>query len=58
MPEAALARELGVAYACCAVVVNRAAGKGDLVDADAVTASVDAGMLNARSVLESAIAKL
>ena len=27
MPEAALARELGVAYACCAVVVNRAAGK-------------------------------
>jgi 5'-methylthioinosine phosphorylase len=27
MPEAALARELGVAYALCAVVVNRAAGR-------------------------------
>jgi 5'-methylthioinosine phosphorylase len=32
MPEAALARELGIAYACCAVVVNRAAGR----DADAL----------------------
>ncbi|MDN5863331.1 MAG: S-methyl-5'-thioinosine phosphorylase [Salinisphaera sp.] len=29
MPEAALAREAGLAYACCAVVVNRAAGRGD-----------------------------
>ncbi len=28
MPEAALARELGLAYACCAVVANRAAGRG------------------------------
>lgn len=28
MPEAGLARELGLAYACCAVVVNRAAGRG------------------------------
>ncbi|HET7921335.1 MAG TPA: S-methyl-5'-thioinosine phosphorylase [Gammaproteobacteria bacterium] len=28
MPEAALARELKLAYACCAVVANRAAGKG------------------------------
>lgn len=29
MPEAVLARELGVPYACLAVVVNHAAGKGD-----------------------------
>ncbi len=29
MPEAALARELGLCYACCAVVANRAAGCGD-----------------------------
>ena len=29
MPEAALARELEIDYACCALVVNRAAGKGD-----------------------------
>ena len=27
MPEASLARELGIDYACCAMVVNRAAGK-------------------------------
>ncbi|TCO83627.1 methylthioadenosine phosphorylase [Plasticicumulans lactativorans] len=29
MPEAALARELGLAYACCAVVSNWAAGRGE-----------------------------
>lgn len=29
MPETALARELGLDYACCAVVANWAAGKGD-----------------------------
>ena len=28
MPEASLAREIGVAYACCGVVVNQAAGIG------------------------------
>jgi 5'-deoxy-5'-methylthioadenosine phosphorylase len=28
MPEAALARELGLEYACLAVIVNRAAGRG------------------------------
>ena len=31
MPEAALARELGLAYACCALVVNEAAGRGPAV---------------------------
>ncbi len=29
MPEAALARELQINYACCAIVVNWAAGRGD-----------------------------
>src|SRR3569833_1856138 len=29
MPEAALARELGLCYATCAVIVNKAAGRGD-----------------------------
>lgn len=29
MPEAAIARELGLRYACLALVVNRAAGRGD-----------------------------
>ncbi len=28
MPEAALAREIGLCYACCAIVVNWAAGRG------------------------------
>jgi len=31
MPEAALARELAIAYASIAVVVNHAAGRGDSV---------------------------
>jgi 5'-methylthioadenosine phosphorylase/5'-methylthioinosine phosphorylase len=29
MPEAALAREAGLCYACCAFVVNWAAGKSE-----------------------------
>lgn len=29
MPEAAIARELGLRYACLALIVNRAAGRGD-----------------------------
>ena len=29
MPEAAIARETGLDYACLAMVVNRAAGRGD-----------------------------
>jgi 5'-methylthioinosine phosphorylase len=32
MPEAVLARELDISYACCAVVVNWAAGKGSQED--------------------------
>lgn len=30
MPEAVIARELGIDYACLALVVNRAAGRGDV----------------------------
>jgi len=29
MPEAALAKELEICYACCAVIANRAAGRGE-----------------------------
>ena len=36
MPETALARELGLDYACLSVVVNHAAGKGDSTTAIAV----------------------
>ena len=43
MPEAGLARELGIAYASIAVVVNHAAGRGD--SARAVTMDSIAGVL-------------
>ncbi|MCC7412252.1 MAG: S-methyl-5'-thioinosine phosphorylase [Gammaproteobacteria bacterium] len=43
MPEAALACELALPYVCCAVVVNRAAGRGD----GPITAAVIAGHLGA-----------
>jgi len=46
MPEAALARELGLAYTVCAVVVNRAAGRGEPGDGihDEIQRSVESGM--------------
>lgn len=52
MPEAALARELGIAYACVALVVNRAAGLGEPVIAmDAIRAVLEAGMLRVRTLV-------
>jgi purine nucleoside phosphorylase len=30
MPEAAIAREVGLDYACIALVVNKAAGRGEM----------------------------
>ncbi|MDZ7749555.1 MAG: S-methyl-5'-thioinosine phosphorylase [Halofilum sp. (in: g-proteobacteria)] len=52
MPEAALARELGLAYACCAVVANRAAGKGEgPIDAAAIRARLEQGMADVRALL-------
>ncbi len=39
MPEAAIAKELGLHYACIAMVVNRAAGRGDRPIHDDVEAS-------------------
>ena len=41
MPEAALARELGMQYVCIALVANWAAGCGDPVDVGAQEISVD-----------------
>lgn len=56
MPEAALAREAGVEYACCAVVVNRAAGKGDGTPLMAdIEANVKAGVANVQKVLASGL---
>ncbi|HET7308077.1 MAG TPA: S-methyl-5'-thioinosine phosphorylase [Gammaproteobacteria bacterium] len=44
MPETALARELGLAYACCAVVANWAAGRGDKPIHDELKDSLRQGM--------------
>lgn len=56
MPEASLAAELGMAYACCGVVINPAAGTDNKpVDTDALPAAITAAMDNARSVLTHAL---
>ncbi len=49
MPEASIARELGVYYACLALIVNRAAGRGDTPIHD----DVEASTLSARTLAES-----
>ncbi len=59
MPEAALARELDMAYACCAVVVNPAAGKGEsTITMDGIVEAIDGGMQSARGLIEGAVASL
>ncbi len=58
MPEAALARELGIEYACCTAVLNRAAGKDGPIDTAQLSAAVDVGMKNARTVIMAALANL
>jgi purine nucleoside phosphorylase len=58
LPEAALARELGVDYAVCAVAVNRAAGRSP--DGASLLAEIERfsalGMRKARAVLERVVA--
>lgn len=59
MPEAALARELGLAYACCAVVVNRAAGRNGGADIHAqIGRHMDEGMGRVRRLLEALLPTL
>jgi 5'-methylthioinosine phosphorylase len=53
MPEAALARELGLSYACCAVVANRAAGRGETsIHAD-IEAHLSQGVAAVKAVVEA-----
>ena len=53
MPEAALARELELCYACCAVVANRAAGRGDgEITISEIEENLDAGMQQVEKLLE------
>ncbi len=56
MPEASLAAELRMDYACLAVVVNPAAGTdGKSIDTSGVPANIAAGMENARKVLHNTL---
>ena len=56
MPEAVLARELGLCYACVAVVSNRAAGKdeGEITMAE-IERNLNQGIADVRRLLEKAI---
>lgn len=59
MPEAALARELGMAYAGCSLVVNRAAGKSpEPITMDAIRRQLDSGMADVRRLLAAALPRL
>lgn len=59
MPEAALARELELQYACCAVVANQAAGRGEgEISLEAIDDNLLHGMENVRRLLETAIPML
>jgi 5'-methylthioinosine phosphorylase len=53
MPEAALARELDIRFACIAVVVNWAAGKGSqsIVSLDEIDENIRKGMSNVHRLL-------
>lgn len=56
MPEASLAAELGIAYACCGVVVNYAAGvTNQPLDTEALPRAIQMAMSNARCVLMQAL---
>jgi 5'-methylthioinosine phosphorylase len=59
MPEAALARELDVDYACIALVVNRAAGLEDApISMDAIRQVMTGGISELRRVLQAAVPAL
>jgi 5'-deoxy-5'-methylthioadenosine phosphorylase len=60
MPEAALARELDLEYACCSVVVNWAAGKGgdQVISMDKIEANLKTGMHLVHDLLEQALPEL
>ncbi|HEC17755.1 MAG TPA: S-methyl-5'-thioinosine phosphorylase [Gammaproteobacteria bacterium] len=54
MPEAALARELALCYATCAVVANRAAGKAEgVITMAEIEANLKGGMQRVGELLES-----
>lgn len=59
MPEAGLAREKNIAYACLALVVNPAAGIGDTpINMDDISAVMNEGIPKAERLLSTAVAQL
>ena len=57
MPEAALARELGMDYAHCAVVSNRAAGRSaEALTMDMIRANLDSGVAAVQRLLAEFVA--
>ena len=60
MPEAALARELGLEYAACALVINWAAGKdGDnIISLQEMEKYLESGMAKIRQILESTLPRI
>ena len=57
MPEAALARELGMEYAACAVVSNAAAGRGPAeLSMEAIYEHLERGMARVRRILATTLA--
>ena len=56
MPEAVLARELGLCYAACAVVANRAAGRvPGVISMDDIETNLKAGMEQVRALLHEVV---
>lgn len=56
MPEASLARELDLCYACCAVIANLAAGRGEgNISMEEIEQNLESGMESVRKLLEVAI---
>jgi len=56
MPEAALARELGLCYAACTVVANWAAGRGDeVITMEEIETHLKAGMQQVRAMLHEVV---
>jgi len=60
MPEAVLARELDLNYACCAVSANWAAGKGDgsIISMTEIKENLTNGMDSVRKVLQQLLSSL
>ena len=59
MPETALARELELQYACCAVVANWAAGRSEgLITMEEISRNLESGMARVKLLLAAVIGRL